>query len=157
MTTVNYRNYAIHHDTKGWHFDGLYRDYGYFNTLKEAQNAADEDRCHPDWPLLKYKSVGHQKGAARAYYLHLFAGWALFIFFPIKSLVPFLMYCHLLMVRTITSLLNQNSNKKFLLWIGFMGLHLIVITGIVVITYYTTLPRVGTLATYEVLTQAQDQ
>ena len=155
MTTVNYRNYAIRQDAKGWYFDGLYRDYGYFNTLREVQNAVDEDSCHPDWPLLKYKPNGYQEEGGRAYYLHLYGGWALFIFFPIKTLVPFLIYCHLLMVRVITSILKPDSKKSLILWTGFMSVHIIVIAGIVAITYYATRLPLGMLATYEMSAQAQ--
>ena len=150
MTTVNYCNYAIRKSSKGWHFDGLYRDYGFFKTLNEAQKSADDDSCHPDWPLLKNIPDGNQEEGERTYYPHLFVGWALFIFFPIKSLVPFLLYSHLLMLRTIASVLKPDSKKSHILWTGFMGVHIIVIAGIVAITYFATTFPVGNFAAYEV-------
>ena len=155
MTIVNHRNYTIRQNAKGWHFDGLYRDYGYFNTLKEAQNAADDDSCHPNWPLLKYKPDGYQEEGRKIYYLHFFFGWVLFFIFPINYIVPFIIYCHLLMWRIITSFLRPVYRKNFILWIGFIGVHVIVIAGILAATYFTTRLPLGTLVKYEVAAQTQ--
>ena len=155
MTTVNYRNYVICKAAKGWHFDGLYRDYGFFETLNEAQNAADDDSCHPNWPLLKNRPERYQEESGSTYYLHLIFGWTFFIIFPIKSLIPFLMYCHFLMVRTINSLFRSDSKTSLVLWAGFMGLHITLIAGIVATTYFATRLPVGILATYEIRTLTQ--
>jgi len=60
-----------------------------------------------------------------------------------------------LMLRIITSLLRPIYREKPMLRIGFICIHFVVITGIIAVTYYTTRLPIGTLATYEVPTQAQ--
>jgi len=152
---MNDRGRAIGKDDRGWHFAGPYRGSSHFSTLSEAKNAADDDSDHPDRPLLENKSERNHSETGRAYYIHLLVGWALFLFFPVKPLVPFLLYCHLLMVRTITSVLQPESKRSLMLWIGFTGVHIVVIAGIVAVTYYVTRVPVGTLATYDVSAQAR--